>query len=305
MQQNLRNRKPQVDMTQDLHRVPGSRPPLEIARVMDAEQQFSGRRPLGDRMRSALRTLSDEVNWLWCDPPNQAYAVAAPRRGGIDLELVADPTNLSAGIELLDLVCDRMPTGRLWTHGDKSSGRTAAEANGLEKERELWLMSRDLTDPITVPQPPAGFRFRLFRPGIDDISWLELNRKAFESLPDQGSWTAADLQTRLTADWYDPNGFFVADYDGQLAGFHWTKMETSGSTTTPATGEVFLIATAEEYRGSGISEPLLLAGLEYLQRQGAHQAHLFVDSSNSRAASFYAKSGFEHRDSDRCFGWKR
>ncbi len=305
MPPKTRNHKPLVDMTHDLNRLPGSQAPLDISRVVDAEQSYSGRRPLGERMRNALSSRSNEVNWFWCDPPDRAYAVAAPRRGGIDLELVADPANLTAGTELLDAICDRMPTGRLWTHGDKSCGRDAAEAIGLEQERELWLMSKDLTNPITVPQLPEGFRLRLFRPGSDDISWLELNRQAFEALPDQGSWTAADLQTRLAADWYDPNGFLVAEHDGRLIGFHWTKLENLVLASSDETGEVFLIAVAEEYRGTSVAAALLMAGLQHLQRQGARNAHLFVDVENSRAAKFYANAGFKHRDSDRCFSWKR
>ena len=52
-----------------------------------------------------------------------------------------------------------------------------------------------------------------------------MNAAAFAHHPEQGQWTAPDLDHRMAEDWFDPAGFLVLDApDGEMAGFHWTKV---------------------------------------------------------------------------------
>ena len=86
--------------------------------------------------------------------------------------------------------------------------------------------------------------------------------------------------------------------DGSLAGFHWTKIDPA----TPSVGEVFVIAVAESWRGSGLATELLERGLAYLHSHGAQQVQLYVDRSNTRAVTLYERSGFTLVDTDRQYG---
>ena len=48
--------------------------------------------------------------------------------------------------------------------------------------------------------------------------------------------TRADLDERMAEPWFDPAGFFLAERDGELLGFHWTKVHPD-----PALGEVYVV----------------------------------------------------------------
>ena len=113
---------------------------------------------------------------------------------------------------------------RVWAHGDLPAARALAARAGFARIRSLWTMRRPLTDPLPDPVFPPGVTLRTFRVGADEAAWLDVNRRAFASHPEQGAWTAEDLSLREREPWFDPDGFFLAERDGKLAGFHWTKI---------------------------------------------------------------------------------
>ena len=116
---------------------------------------------------------------------------------------------------------------RVWAHGDLPAARALAARAGFSRIRSLWTMHRPLAGLPPVPPLPPGVRIRTFSAGADEAAWLDLNRKAFAHHPEQGAWTAEDLSLREREPWFDPDGFFLAERDGKLAGFHWTKIHRS------------------------------------------------------------------------------
>ena len=88
-----------------------------------------------------------------------------------------------------------------------------AEAHdlGFRPERDLLQIRVPLPLPPDVVATARPIRTRAFRPGQDDEAWLAINNRAFDGHPEQGGWTLEDLHERMAADWFDPEGFLVAD----------------------------------------------------------------------------------------------
>jgi mycothiol synthase len=194
---------------------------------------------------------------------------------------------------------------RLWAHGDLPAAGRLAAAAGFERVRALWQMRRSLQLALDKPQVPDGITIRTFRAGQDGDEWTELNRRAFASHPEQGAWTRADLDLREREPWFDPDGFFLAERDGKLVGFHWTKIHRQDGQQTDhahqAIGEVYVVGVDPDEQGSGLGRALTLVGLRYLRSRGLLQAMLYVDESNTPAIRLYESLGFAHWGTDVMF----
>ena len=201
---------------------------------------------------------------------------------------------------------------RIWAHGDLPAAAALARAAGFERFRALWQMRRSLGEALDQPARPAGRTLRTFVPGRDEDEWLSLNGRAFAKHPEQGGWTRHDLELREREPWFDPAGFFIAERDGRMAGFHWTKVhncdpgagegvrgdgspredESQPSPGRDGLGEVYVVGVDPAEQGSGLGRALTLAGLHYLQDLGIAQAMLYVDEDNVPAIRIYEGVGF-------------
>lgn len=193
-------------------------------------------------------------------------------------------------------ILDGGATG-VWAHGDLPAARALASVEGLVSTRELHVMERPVRDGDEVdPVLPDGFSVRPFEPGRDEQAWLEVNRLAFASHPEQGSITLEDLRERMGQDWFDADGLLLVEdvsvtQDGgahPLAASHWTKREPGSDT-----GEVYVVAVHPAYQGRGLAGPLTGLGTAYLARQGVTVVELYVDGDNTRALATYRRAGFE------------
>ena len=216
------------------------------------------------------------------------------RRRGLGRALVLAATAAAA---------ERDPAGRLrlWAHGDHPSASALALSLGFRRSRVLYQMRRSLYAPLEAPVLAGGVTLRAFRPGVDDESWVALNARAFAGHPEQGRWTLADLRVRMAEPWFDPAGFLLAERDGALAGFHWTKVHGNSGHDHDPIGEVYVLGVDPEAHGLGLGRALTLAGLRYLRGRGLNQAMLFVDETNARAVALYQKLGFARWSTDVLF----
>jgi mycothiol synthase len=188
---------------------------------------------------------------------------------------------------------------QLWAHGDLPAAARLAAATGFRRARALWQMRRSLRDAVDEPQLPPGISLRTFIPGQDEADWILLNARAFASHPEQGKWTRADLEHREAAPWFDPDGFFLAERDGHLAGFHWTKIhKPEGGQTGEPVGEVYVVGVDPAEQGTGLGRALTLAGLRYLQERKMPAVMLYADGDNTAAIHLYTRLGFTHTATD-------
>jgi mycothiol synthase len=174
----------------------------------------------------------------------------------------------------------------IWAVGDSPAAAALARRTGMAAVRALSIMARPLTDDLPEPRLPEGVTLRTFRPGSDEKAWLAVNARAFAHHPEQGQITRDDLAERKLEDWFDPAGFLLAERDGRVIGFHWTKQH-------PGTlGEVYVIGVDPDAAGGGIGKALLYAGLRHLRERGNTDVELYVESDHETAIGLYAGAGF-------------
>ncbi|MFF5900704.1 mycothiol synthase [Streptomyces argenteolus] len=183
---------------------------------------------------------------------------------------------------------------RVWAHGGKSAARHLAQVLGLSLFRELRQLRRPLTGlDIADPDLPDGVTVRTFVPGQDDTAWLAVNSAAFAHHPEQGSLTQRDLDDRKAEPWFDPKGFFLAERDGEIIGFHWTKVHAAEEL-----GEVYVVGIRPDAQGGGLGKALTAIGLRHLASLGLPTAMLYVDADNPAALSVYERMGFATHEVD-------
>lgn len=185
---------------------------------------------------------------------------------------------------------------RVWAHGGKSAARHLAQVLGLTLFRELRQLRRPLgagAPPLPEPVLPPGVSVRTFVPGADDAAWLAANAAAFAHHPEQGSLVQRDLNDRIAQPWFDAKGFFLAERDGELVGFHWTKVHAEQQL-----GEVYVLGVRPGAQGGGLGKALTAIGLRHLAAAGLPTAMLYVDADNPAALAVYESLGFTTHETD-------
>jgi mycothiol synthase len=285
----------------------------QVRGLVDDATRMDGVEPLGEHALLHLRHGSGPhaehvvarkggllVGYAHLDPTGQSSGARA--------EIVVSPHHRGHGIgtALVERMLDHVaPAGlRLWAHGNAPGAERLAGALGFTRVRDLWRMRLDWTSDESpdLPGGPAlgdNIKLRTFRPGRDDEAWVEVNTRAFAEHPEQGSLTLADLRVRMAESWFDPAGFFLAERDGTLVGFHWTKVHGgSPDHDHEPVGEVYVLGVDPAAQGLGLGRALTIVGLRHLRARGLDQVMLYVDGDNTAAIRTYSRLGFVHESTD-------
>jgi mycothiol synthase len=250
------------------------------------------------------------------------YAHLGGDGAGRQAEVVVHPTQRRHGVgralaEALTQAAGPPPAQLdVWAHGDLPSAAALADRLGFTRARVLFQLRRplDAGPPLASPTLPPGVGVRTFVPGQDDEGWLAVNAAAFADHPEQGRWTRTDLALRQAEPWFDPAGFFVAEREGRIVGFHWTKVHDVDATPPPAAtgapigrggpiGEVYVVGVLPGAGGAGLGRALTLTGLRHLQARGLASVLLYVDEDNERAVRMYTALGFTEYARDVSYHW--
>ncbi|WP_391530314.1 mycothiol synthase, partial [Candidatus Frankia nodulisporulans] len=253
------------------------------------------------------------------EPPIIGYAHLGGPPESRQAEVVVHPAHRRQGVgrALVTALLAACSTARaeldIWAHGDLPAAAALADPLGFVRARVLFQLRRPLDEPLEQPVLPADVTVRPFVPGQDDEAWLAVNAAAFADHPEQGRWTSDDLARRQQEPWFDPRGFFVAERDGQVVGFHWTKVHAVDPTPAPDVppaqvgpiGEVYVVGVRPGSGGSGLGRALTLIGLRHLRDQGLLTVALYVDEDNERAVRMYTGLGFIEHARDVSYHWRQ
>ncbi|GGA62965.1 hypothetical protein GCM10011490_11810 [Pseudoclavibacter endophyticus] len=266
----------------------------DIAELAAAATSADGVAPFND---DAMLRLDDRllVAARADDGTLAGAALAHPREGGLEAELVVHPDARrdGLGLALVDALTDRLAAGAelvVWAHGNLESARGLASAVGMRESRVLYKLGRDVVAAdADAGAAPADVRFETFRPGTDDAEFLALNARVFRDHPEQGALEQAGLEARMGQDWFDPASFLVARdaVTGELLGYNWLKADGDE-------GEVYVIGVADEAAGRGLGRALMRVGLARIHALGLPRTTLYVEGDNARALALYRSLGYEN-----------
>jgi mycothiol synthase len=283
-----------------------------VSALLDVATETDGHRPLGehqwlDLVQGGRKGFAGLVAWEPGHGHPVAYAQVTRGADSWALEFVVDPHHRdrldAIGTQLVDAALGIVASEggghvHLWVpKPTPAHDRIAAEA-GLRKGRELLQMRRPLPVEEELRTGAEPLAVRPFQPGKDEEVWLAVNNRAFHHHPEQGGWDVETLQNRESQPWFDPNGFLLHEEEGRLAGFCWTKIHRDED---PPVGEIYVIATDPDFEGRGLGRRLVLAGLDWLTRQGITVGMLYVDAANDGAVHLYKALGFTVDHLDRAY----
>ncbi len=277
--------------------------------LINRTTHHDGTPPIAEHILLHLRYGGDKADsHLLVEKDNQVIGYAHLDQtdlvAGPSVELVVDPSYRGDGVgkQLLSeaiKICGE--TLRLWAHGEQSVSHSLASSFNFEKIRTVLQMSKSLTEIQPLPIITKEISIRSFLPGIDSNEWLELNNKVFKDHPEQGGWQLSDLNHRLSEEWFDEKGFFIAEKNKQLIASTWTKVhgahphdhgDAEQSHAHPAIGEIYITAVDPAHAGQGIGKILSITALNYLKYRGLSDAMLYVDFDNEAAVKLYTSIGF-------------
>jgi len=298
----------------------------QVHALVEAAQAADGVAPLSEHVLLHLPTGGDEAGrnlLLHEDGRLVAYGHldVTDQVEGASAEVVVDPSARGRGLgrRAVRELLGQAPYARLrlWAHGDLPAAAAVAASLGFGRSRVLLQLRRRLgpdAEPLPRVSLPGGVRLRTFVVDQDEQAWTRVNNRAFAGHPDQGGWAVAEVRLREGEPWFDPAGFFLAERDGALVGFHWTKVHGGhpdhpdhGDESLehpvhehaahehhdhPPIGEVYIVGVDASEQGRGLGPALTLTGLHHLQERGLSEVLLYVDESNAGAVRLYERLGF-------------
>jgi len=155
--------------------------------------------------------------------------------------------------------------------------------------RHILKIHRSLND--LLPTAKHEYTIRTSNPAADKDLWLALNNKIFTNHPDQGNWALADLENRMTENWFDAEGFFLAVKGNEIVGFVWTKIHQDLVNQDPV-GELYVVGVDPDHAHQGIGRAVSVAAINYLIEKGLKRSMLYVDADNEKGLGLYTSLGF-------------
>jgi mycothiol synthase len=222
--------------------------------------------------------------------------------GDGELDLVVHPEHRRLGVATAILgavfsepsIVGAEGVSTAWAHGDHPGARVLAHRYQFEAARTLLQLRLVLTDSHSASVPPTeaqraqppGARIEAFRPGHDDVDWVDLNALVFADHPEQGGLTLDDLAARQQEPWFEAGDFLIArDDSGRMVGYNWLKIEEN-------LGEIYVVGVHPGVAGHGLGRALMRAGLARLHERGCRTAALYVEADSLGPVHLYRSLGF-------------
>jgi ribosomal protein S18 acetylase RimI-like enzyme len=123
---------------------------------------------------------------------------------------------------------------------------------------------------------------------------IAVYKAGYEGLEEYAETDDDDIRDYL--EWLfdgDPNGFLVAEANGELIGFVSVHADWWDRRYQRRTAELHELVVHKDWQGKGVGRALMMAALDYARAQGCEYASLWVGEGNEKARAWYRRLGFE------------
>jgi ribosomal protein S18 acetylase RimI-like enzyme len=166
------------------------------------------------------------------------------------------------------------------------------QARGFDYRESVFSMRRDLTQDLPALSAPAGIRLERWKMATrpEQERYVAARNECFPEAPVQLN----DWQYFLSSPMWAV-GTSIAAFDGEeLAGnvaVYWDEAANAQSGVLAGYTEFIFVRPA--WRGQGLAQAMIAAGMRFLREHGLNEAHLEVRALNANALSLYRNLGYE------------
>jgi mycothiol synthase len=163
---------------------------------------------------------------------------------------------------------------------------------GFRFVRRFLNLTLELAEAHLSEDEQSALPRRHLRRGEED----ELTRIQNRSFA--GTWgynpnTLEEIVYRLKMIGCSPEDVILIFRGDRPVAYCWTLVNPEASAAGTNAGRIYMLGVDPDYRGGGIGERALLAGLAHLKSKGIQVAELTVDSQNEAACALYKSGGFQ------------
>jgi len=232
------------------------------------------------------------------------YADVGDRSGDgkmLWLDVKAEPAAMSALLDFLEARTSQLAAEgakiKAWSPEENSAWRALLESRGYALDSYSFRMRIDLPEQLPTPEWPAGITVRTYGREADEQAVYEAHQESFSEEEDFerdpfDEWTQWSYREP-----FDPQLWFIAEEDGEIAGIALCRGERGGDKTI---GWVNILGVRKPWRRRGLGLALLRHAFAELQKRGRRGVGLGVDGRTTGAVRLYERAGM-HRE--RTFVW--
>lgn len=178
---------------------------------------------------------------------------------------------------------------------DNLAAKSALSRSGFRYVRRFLQMRLDLSELHGQETAQPARHYRHLKRG-EENQLTEIQNRSFADTWEYNPNTVEEIIYRVNSSRSSPEDV-VLTYEGDKAiGYCWTGI-TNETVESERKGQIFMLGVDPEYRGQGIGEGVLRAGLAHLKSKGFHVVELTVDDRNKAAYTLYRSIGFKVQES--------
>lgn len=170
---------------------------------------------------------------------------------------------------------------------------------GFFIERSSYMLIRDTSKQLAMPELPESLSLQMFRPGMDESHYVTVRNRGFENLLGSQTPLLEEQVSKMIKDQdHLPEGMLLL-FDGDQA------VGIVRGTDDEYEGEPIVcigpLAIIPEYQGRGLGRYLLRAIIKSAAEMGYKRVYLSVNAENDGAKALYLKEGFTQEEAIHCY----